>query len=177
MGRCPEEHTEPRTGCGSHSEHSLTWFGSCLWTAPFTVSPAAEAHLREVLRYVVVKTVPETASSGPGLCPGKVLDDLLGLARAPSAVPEDTRMKEYAIRFYSPEPVADSPAPAGWRAWSCSVQTQDAGEHARTAPGVSPGATEGEAPVRASHRPPCLSSTITTVSKPPNTTAPGDTGS
>lgn len=73
--------------------------------APFTVSPAAEAHLREVLRYVV-ETVPETASMVPALCPGK--SSTTWAWRGASAVPEYSD-EEYAIRFYSPEQVADWP--------------------------------------------------------------------
>jgi len=72
---------------------------------PFTLSPAAEVHLRDVLRYVV-ETVPETTSMVPALCRGK--SSTTWAWRGASAIPEYSD-EEYSIRFYTPEQVADWP--------------------------------------------------------------------
>src|SRR5262249_8549130 len=73
--------------------------------APFTVSPAADAHLREVLRYVA-ETVPETAGLVPVLCRGRSMTTWTW--RGGSALPEYSD-EEYFIRHYHPEQVAGWP--------------------------------------------------------------------
>src|SRR5688572_23971239 len=72
---------------------------------PFTVSPTAEAHLREVLRYVA-ETVPEMADLVPALCRGR--SRTTWTWRGASAVPEYSD-EEYSVRFYRSELVADWP--------------------------------------------------------------------
>lgn len=72
---------------------------------PFTVTPAAEAHLRELLRYVA-ETVPETADLVPALCRGR--SRTTWAWRGGSAMPEYTD-EDYAVRYYRPEQVADWP--------------------------------------------------------------------
>jgi hypothetical protein len=71
----------------------------------FTVSPAAEAHLREVLRYVA-ETVPETADLVPALCRGR--STTTWAWRGASAMPEYSD-EDYSVRHYRPEQVADWP--------------------------------------------------------------------
>lgn len=72
---------------------------------PFTVSPAAEAHLREVLR-LVVEIVPEAADLVPALCLGR--SSTTWAWRGASALPEYTD-EAYCIRCYRAEQVADWP--------------------------------------------------------------------
>jgi hypothetical protein len=73
--------------------------------ALFTVSPAAEAHLRELLRYVA-ETVPETVNQVPTLCRGKSITTWSW--RGASALPEYSD-EDYSIIYYRPEQVADWP--------------------------------------------------------------------
>lgn len=73
--------------------------------APFTVSPAAEDHLREVLRYVA-ETVPEAADLVPTLCRGN--SRTTWAWRGASATPEYSD-EDYSVRCYRPEQVADWP--------------------------------------------------------------------
>ena len=72
---------------------------------PFTVSPAAEAHLRELIRYVA-EAVPETAGLTPALCRGKCVTTWTweGASARPDYSDED-----YYIGFYRPEQVAGWP--------------------------------------------------------------------
>jgi len=72
---------------------------------PFTVSPAADAHLREVLRFVA-ENVPESADLVPVLCRGKSMTTLTW--RGASALPEYT-VEEYSISYYRPEEVSNWP--------------------------------------------------------------------
>jgi hypothetical protein len=72
---------------------------------PFTVSPAADAHLRVVLRYVA-ETVPETADLVPVLCRGRSMTTWTW--RGGSALPEYLD-EEYFIGYYCPEQVAGWP--------------------------------------------------------------------
>jgi hypothetical protein len=73
--------------------------------APFTVSPAAEAHIREVLRYIA-ETVPETVDLIPTLCRGKSITTWSW--HGASALPEYSD-EDYSIVYYRPEQVADWP--------------------------------------------------------------------
>ena len=73
---------------------------------PFTVSPAAEAHLREWLRYVA-ETVPETAALVPVLCPRGSATTTWAWQGA-FARPEYTD-EEYSVIHYRPEQVAGWP--------------------------------------------------------------------
>src|SRR5262245_7716362 len=73
--------------------------------APFTVSPAADAHLRELLRFVA-ETVPESADMVPVLCRGKSMTTWTW--RGASALPEYS-VEEYFISYYRPEEVAGWP--------------------------------------------------------------------
>lgn len=74
-------------------------------TIPFTVSPAAEAHLRELLRYVA-ETVPETSDLVPTLCRGKSITTWSW--QGASALPEYSD-EDYCIIYYRPEQVAGWP--------------------------------------------------------------------
>jgi hypothetical protein len=71
----------------------------------FTVSPAAESHLREVLSYIA-ETVPETAELLPALYRGR--SGTTWAWRGASAIPEYSD-EEYSIRYFRPEQVADWP--------------------------------------------------------------------
>ena len=71
----------------------------------FTVSPAAETHLREVLSYVA-ETVPETADLVPTLYRGR--SGTTWAWRGASAIPEYSD-EEYSVRYFRPEQVADWP--------------------------------------------------------------------
>ena|SRR5438105_3640019 len=73
--------------------------------APFTVSAAAEAHLREWLRYVA-ETVPETADLVPALWRGKSITTWSW--RGTSASPEYSD-EIYSIIYYHPEHVVEWP--------------------------------------------------------------------
>lgn len=72
---------------------------------PFTVSPAAEAHLRELIRYVA-EAVPETAGLIPILCRGRCVTTWTweGASARPDYSDED-----YYIGYYRPEQAADWP--------------------------------------------------------------------
>ena len=72
---------------------------------PFTVSVAAEAHLREVLRFVA-ETVPETAELVPVLCRGR--STTTWTWQGASARPEYSD-EDYSIGHYRPEQVAGWP--------------------------------------------------------------------
>jgi hypothetical protein len=73
---------------------------------PFTVSPAAAAHLRETLRYVA-ETVPDTALLVPALCRrGRSVTTWAW--RGASAMPEYSD-EEYSVVYYRPEQVAEWP--------------------------------------------------------------------
>src|SRR5262245_37683686 len=73
--------------------------------APFTVSPAADAHLREVLRYGA-EHVPEAGALVHVLCRGKSMTTWTW--RGATALPEFTD-EEYSIGYYRPEQVAGWP--------------------------------------------------------------------
>ena len=71
----------------------------------FTVSPEAEAHFREVLRFIA-ECVPETADLVPALCRGRSWTTWAW--RGASAIPEYSD-EEYSVRYYHPRQVADWP--------------------------------------------------------------------
>jgi hypothetical protein len=72
---------------------------------PFTVSPSAEAHLQEMLRYVA-ETVPETADLIPVLCRG--MSRTTWAWRGASPMPEYSD-EEYSIVYHRPDQVAEWP--------------------------------------------------------------------
>jgi len=72
---------------------------------PFTVSPAAEAHLGEVLRYIA-ESVPETADLVPVLSRGR--STTTWTWQGASARPEYSD-EDYSVGYYRPEQVADWP--------------------------------------------------------------------
>ena len=73
---------------------------------PFTVSPVAEAHLRQVLRYVAETVPDEVAGLVPALCLSRSWTTWAW--RGTAAMPEYSE-EEYCIRYYRPEQVADWP--------------------------------------------------------------------
>ena len=72
---------------------------------PFTISPAAAAHLRELLHYVA-ETVPEATGQIPVLYRGR--SRTTWAWRGASAMPEYSD-EEYSVRYYRPEQVAGWP--------------------------------------------------------------------
>ena len=72
---------------------------------PFTVSPAAEVHLREWLRYIV-EAVPEAAELVPVLCRGRSRTTWTweGASARPDYSDED-----YSIGLHRPEEATDWP--------------------------------------------------------------------